>query len=118
MCRYGMHHYKQHYACFSCRKAFRKNAEMLPGPPTCPQCGRPMKGMGLDFKAPRRRNRSQWRKAKLLAQYNILYHSCGCGGPGHRPAYLREVPSFLAELHKPARRNAVKPRKWRRDLIE
>lgn len=29
MCRYAFHTYREHFACFTCRKMFRKNPEAL-----------------------------------------------------------------------------------------
>jgi hypothetical protein len=107
MCRYAMYGpYKDHYACFACRKMFRKpGAGEMARPPRqdevrevpCPQCGAPMKDMGLDFKAPKQMDVKQWKKVAMLYARGIAFHSCGCGGPGPRPATLREVAPFLAE---------------------
>ncbi len=54
-----------------------------------------MKDMGHDFKAPKQSDIKQWRKVEILFQHGFTYHSCGCGGPGHRPANLNEVYPFL-----------------------
>ena len=54
-----------------------------------------MVDVGLDFKAPRRADRKQWEKARQLVVAGVRFHSCGCNGPGPRPATLREVPAFL-----------------------
>jgi hypothetical protein len=57
--------------------------------------------MGHDFKAPRQKEIRQWKKVERLFNSGIDYHSCGCGGPGYRPARLKEVDEFLEEkLHK------------------
>jgi DNA-directed RNA polymerase subunit RPC12/RpoP len=108
MCRYGFKQYKQHYACFGCRKVFRKppvydwpKAQQPQEDETveikCPQCGEPMAAMGLDFKAPRQSDVKQWRKVELLYRNGFAYHSCGCNGPGYRPRTLSEVPAFIEE---------------------
>lgn len=61
MCRYATF-YKEHYACFNCRKAFKKPALFdLPQQPCagetrivlCPQCRQQMVNLGRDFKAPK-----------------------------------------------------------------
>ena len=95
MCRYAMVLYKDHYACFACRKMFRH----LPPDPQqvlrCPQCRRPMTGMGLDFKAPPHTDREAWQVLEILADHGITFYSCGCNGPGYRPRTLRELPAFL-----------------------
>src|SRR5262245_17964958 len=111
MCRYGMYGpYKKHFACFSCRKAFKRFQEyecpidqqpaeggLAPAP--CPQCGRPMSDMGLDFKPPRQRDADHWEVVEFLFRRGFTYNSCGCGGPGFRPARWAEALPFL-EAHR------------------
>lgn len=108
MCRYAFHLYKLPYACFNCRKVFKQS---LLGdiPPKqrpasgekiiikCPQCGKIMHSMGRDFKAPKQNDLKQWKKVEILFEHGFADHSCGCDGPGYRPATLLEVDSFLAE---------------------
>lgn len=110
MCRYAMYGpYKDHYACFTCRKMFRRPSTCeLARPPKpnavdlapCPQCDTPLKDMGLDFKAPKQTDVKQWQKVALLYARGFTNHSCGCAGPGDRPATLREVAPFLAEQER------------------
>lgn len=61
---------KQHYACFSCRKAFKVrgtfNSTATPAP--CPECKQPMTAMGLLFRAPRQRAVKAWKKLEELAR--------------------------------------------------
>jgi len=68
MCRYAFYGpYQSHYACFDCRKAFKRAneeewpAHLQPGdgeqvPAPCPQCGKPMADLGLEFKPPPRKD--------------------------------------------------------------
>jgi hypothetical protein len=63
----------------------------------CPQCGEAMHSMGLDFKAPPQDDVKQWKKVEILFRHGFTFHSCGCCGPGLRPAELREVEAFLAD---------------------
>jgi hypothetical protein len=106
MCRYAMVPYKEHYACFKCRKAYKKPPlSDLPQQPKegeerivlCPQCREPMHNLGHDFKAPAQDNVKQWKKAERLFELGITFHSCGCCGPGLRPATLRDIEPFLEE---------------------
>lgn len=90
MCRYGIHTYKNHFACFKCRKAFSRMTTQV-----CPHCGSEIHAMGRDFKAPRRRNIRQWRKVKKLYRNGVRFSSCGCNGPGYRPKFLTQVDDFL-----------------------
>lgn len=102
MCRYAFARYKPHFACFRCRKAFKRRHrdEVDPGgdehPARCPECGEPMAEMGLDFQAPPKAKRAQWRVLESLWEAGQTFHSCGCGGPGYRP---REPAALRAYLH-------------------
>jgi hypothetical protein len=72
ICRYAQRNYKQHWACFACRKSFKyAHAEHK----SCPQCGRVMIPMGLDFKAPSQQNERQWRKVELLHLSGVHFGS-------------------------------------------
>lgn len=121
MCRYGLTTYKQHYACFACRKKFRHQLHhedvkevvmasdkkiplvrhsrqwVWPESLKCPQCKGEMHSMGRDFKAPRKNDLKQWKKVEILFAHGFSYHSCGCCGPGLRPQELRDVDAFLCD---------------------
>ena len=101
MCRYALNGpYRDHYACFACRKSYKWPHDANADPstlaaPVCPQCRGPVEAMGLDFKAPPMDDVKQWQKVRTLADHGIRYNSCGCG-PGPRPEHLRDVEAFLA----------------------
>lgn len=101
MCRYAMYGpYKRHFACFDCRKGFKRPALARAGdaatdPAPCPDCGRPMSDMGLDFKPPGRADAGHWAVVAFLYRRGFAYHSCGCAGPGYRPSRWADVPNFL-----------------------
>ena len=99
MCKYFVQRYKDHFACFECRKSFKKK-HWLAIRSVCPECAGKLQSMGPDFKAPKRNDIEQWQKVKLLADNGIYFHSCGCSGPGERPNRLRDVPSFLERKAK------------------
>ena len=65
--------YKEHFACFSCRKMFKKPSyselsrdkqPTQPGDyrPPCPECGQKMHNMGKEFEPPKRTNIKRWRE--------------------------------------------------------
>jgi hypothetical protein len=111
MCRYAQYGpYKRHFACFRCRKAFKRPpvadwpAEWTPSesefdPAPCPDCGRSMADVGLDFQAPKRSAVEHWEVVEFLFRRGFAYHSCGCDGPGFRPTRWADVPGFL-ESHR------------------
>jgi hypothetical protein len=101
MCRYAMYgQYKRHFACFACRKGFKRAAlarveyAASDGAP-CPDCGLPMTNLGLDFKPPKWSAIEHWEVVEFLFRRGFAYHSCGCNGPGFRPSRWADVPAFL-----------------------
>ncbi len=108
MCRYAMSNYKEHFACFECRKTFKrrrlwdidrekvlKQEEELPA--KCPECGQLMADMGKDFEAPKKKDLKTWNHIQSLYEVGITFHSCGCIGPGYIP---RDKASLLQLLNK------------------
>lgn len=104
MCRYAMcGPYKQKWACFQCRKSYKSHHGGFSRDfAKCPQCQAPLGNMGLDFRAPRQTDTEDWRKVALLFENGINFSSCGCSGPGLRPARLRNVPDFLEQREQNA----------------
>ena len=110
MCRYAWHHYRDHFACFGCRKAFKywqfeevkeatfrglQKLRHVPRQIICPECRQPMADMGLDFKAPPRSDTEAWEILRVLYENGITFHSCGCGVGFTPPRTLREVPGWI-----------------------
>ena len=106
MCRYGQIAYKSHYACFACRKTFKRRllrdidrdkltADSVPA--TCPECRGLMADMGKDFKSPPKAEVKAWQHLRDLYSVGVTYHSCGCSGPGYVPA---DKPALLAYLEE------------------
>ena len=62
--------YKEHHACYECRKMFRRpvTAELaLPHPKgeamaRCPECRRPMHNVGKGFRPPKRSDLKAWKR--------------------------------------------------------
>ncbi len=65
--------YKEHFACFRCRKMHRKQAyrelSIYSRPATyddyqanCPECGERMQNMGREFQPPKQGQLKQWRE--------------------------------------------------------
>lgn len=105
MCRYGIKTYKSHYACFECRKTFKRrfiedinNGEKQSVEAKCPQCGQLMANMGLDFASPKKDNIKEWAHLKNLFSVGITFHSCGCSGPGYIPNTKEKLKEHLEEI--------------------
>jgi len=102
MCRYGFSTYKEHYACFGCRKAFKSprwanRDQERPKTVRCPQCAQNMVRMGLDFRPPPQRDAKRWKVLEELYAEGVTFRSCGCGGPGWRPQKAYELEAFLEQ---------------------
>ncbi|RTQ45648.1 hypothetical protein EJV47_24475 [Hymenobacter gummosus] len=103
MCRYAFHQYKATYACFQCRKGFkRRNAEdLLPEhrhpetPARCPGCGGPTRNLGRDLKLPKQAQTEQWAAIEYLANNRFNFFSCGCDGIGVVPQSLAEAQQLV-----------------------
>ncbi len=110
MCRYSMANYKPHYACFNCRKTFKRrllrdirkgtqkdeNASLA----RCPECGNLMANMGLDFKSPKKTDVKAWKHMCTLYEVGITFHSCGCNGPGYIPNDSKALVNYFEEIKK------------------
>ena len=107
MCRYAMTTYKPHYACFNCRKTFKrrlmsdiKEGEKSDFEAKCPQCGELMADMGLDFESPKKDDLKKWEHIKSLYSVGITFHSCGCGGPGYIPNSKEKLIEYFEKMKK------------------
>lgn len=107
MCRYAEKTHKAHFACFECRKTFkRKRIEDIGGEigkdtiAKCPQCGGVMADMGLDFASSRMEDVKAWSHLKELYTVGITFHSCGCGGPAYIPKNANDLRAYLEETRR------------------
>ena len=105
MCKYAMSPYKSHYACFGCRKTFKRRLlwdinrdDKRTVAAKCPQCGGLMANMGMDFAAPKMDDRKAWEHMQTLYTAGITFHSCGCTGPGYIPATKERLIAYFREL--------------------
>lgn len=102
MCRYAMTIYKPHYACFECRKTFKRRllSDIKKGTKVsiaakCPECGNLTADMGLDFESPRKDDYKSWEHMKNLYTVGETFHSCGCSGPGYIPKSFEQHLELL-----------------------
>jgi DNA-directed RNA polymerase subunit RPC12/RpoP len=95
--------YLMQYACFDCRKAFKRYVSYLPEDKpqpehNCPECGGKMWEMGRTFKAPKQDDVKQWRKVEALVRNGITFHSYGSHGLGRFPRVWDEVAPFIEKV--------------------
>jgi len=97
--------YKPHYACFNCRKTFKrrlkgdiKKGEESTYEAKCPECGELMANMGLDFESPKKDDIKKWEHIESLYSVGITFHSCGCSGPGYIPNSKEKLIEYFEKL--------------------
>lgn len=110
MCRYAMTSYKPHYACFECRKTYKRrllvdvqgghNKNIQESPAKCPECNGTMADMGLDFESPKKKDLKAWNHIAKLYKVDITFHSCGCTGPGFIPKDSDELINHFSRIKK------------------
>lgn len=105
MCRYAMKSYKPHYACFECRKTFKRRLmwdirrdDNSLVEAKCPECGALMASMGYDFESPKKDDIKAWQHIKDLYSVGITFHSCGCTGPGYIPRSKERLIAWFEEI--------------------
>jgi hypothetical protein len=97
--------YKPHYACFNCRKTFKRKLinDIKRGAESvqeakCPECEGLMANMGLDFESPKKDDLKKWEHLKSLYSVGITFHSCGCSGPGYIPNSKEKLIEYFEDL--------------------
>jgi DNA-directed RNA polymerase subunit RPC12/RpoP len=105
MCKYAMYAYKPHYACFNCRKTFKRRllSDINRGQATgvaakCPQCSSLTAYMGYDFESPKKNDLKAWAHIKSLYSVGITFFSCGCTGPGYIPNSKEKLIQYFEDL--------------------
>ena len=61
------------HACFDCRVSFRVKPRQ--GRASCPNCSGTLYEMGRAFKAPKKRQKDQWKKFQALYAYGFRFFS-------------------------------------------
>lgn len=97
--------YKPHYACFRCRKSFKRRllsdigGKAFDGKSAkCPECGSLMANMGKDFEAPKKDDVKKWQHLENLYVVGITFHSCGCTGAGFVPRDKEQLKKYFEEI--------------------
>jgi hypothetical protein len=64
----------------------------------CPQCGRYMADLGLDFKAPKKTALKEWKIIEGLYTIGRSFYSCGCIGIGYIPQKPKDYCLYLKRV--------------------
>ena len=91
-----------HHVCFSCRKAFKKPADVAQNGIVlgvrrypCSQCGLEMTPVGKNFRAPKQRDLSAWRAAEILVRAGVTFNH---SGEGRMPTNPKDAMRLARDL--------------------
>ncbi len=78
----------------------------------CPDCGNQMVNMGLDFRAPKKKDTKAWEIFESMYEVGHNFHTCGCDAFGYVPKdkiahleYLKERKHYFESLLKGVHEN-------------
>jgi hypothetical protein len=103
--------YLIHFACFACRRSFKRNVDI--NAPVyvkpCPSCAGCALHVGRHFKAPKATDQDQWKKAEYLVQsgffFQHVHDSENCQVP--YPETLEEAREFVVTYQAQAWRERI-----------
>ncbi|MFK7934427.1 MAG: hypothetical protein AB8G22_13020 [Saprospiraceae bacterium] len=61
----------------------------------CPQCGKLMIDLGLDFKAPKKNKIKEWEIVRGMYRVGVNFQTCGCSGIGYVPKKEKDYIDYL-----------------------
>ena len=96
--------YLRPFACFRCRRSFKRGHETGIEERPCPLCGGGAILLDRKFKAPRSGDHEQWAKVEYLVRHGFRFQSVY--GPDGKviayPTRLHEAEAFVARHGLPA----------------
>lgn len=63
------------FACFACRKSFKRPAEKFIFVRKCPDCGRPAVDLGRKFQPPKKNDLQKWEAVQFMYEHGFTYRS-------------------------------------------
>ena len=93
------------HACFDCRASWKRKLREGTAPP-CPQCGNPLHEMGRSFKTPRKSDKQEWEKVRVLWSAGFRFWSY------RRHPEAEPLPERLQDVHDFIRRNPDHPMRF------
>ena len=89
--------YMHPFACFRCRRSFKRGYERDIGERPCPHCGGIAIRLNRKFKAPPSEDREQWAKVEYLVTHGFRFQSLheADGTAVVYPNTLREAEEFV-----------------------
>jgi len=104
--------YNFSYACFDCRKSFKRSLgkakpNEYPKTMVCPNCQGVARCLYRHFKSPRQSDSRQWRKIEFLYEHGFRFQKIRPNGPGGAsvpyPETLEDAQEFVVLYAKFAR---------------
>jgi phage FluMu protein Com len=84
------------YACFTCRKVFKRHYDPNILEMKCPNCGEISQNVGRNFRARKRGNKNQWEKIEFLVSNGFRFQSIYVDGKRiSYPDTLEEAKLFV-----------------------
>lgn len=89
------------HACFKCSKSFKLSIESGKTKKNiCPDCSGKIYEMGRNFKAPKKTDKKQWKKVKLLYSAGFRFFGSGMHDGPKLPEKLSDIERFIEENEK------------------
>ncbi len=100
--------YNMAFACFQCCKSFKReidyHSDKWLKELKCPECGGPSYNFGRHFKAPKKSDKKQWQKVRLLFdngfQFQKIYDQENNGLQIPYPETLEQAKEFVVRWSK------------------
>ena len=89
--------YLHPFACFHCRRSFKRPWERGVEQRPCPNCGAPAVPLNRKFKPPRADDAEQWKKVEYLVRHGFRFQSIydSAGNCIAYPETLKEAVEFV-----------------------
>lgn len=87
--------YHMAFACFECRKSFKRTVDLTKGCPhklVCPHCGGTAVNLGRHFKPPKARDTKQWQKVAFLFEHGFHFQKIPVYDPDNPKVIIDSVP--------------------------
>ena len=88
------------HACFTCNKSFKKSTEDRNIKHKCPECAGTIYEMGRSFKAPKKTDKQQWEKVRLLYAAGYRFFGNGSHNGDKLPDKLSDLEQFIKNNKK------------------
>ena len=101
---WSLSRYPQHWVCTKCCISFKSNRNInkkykkwdYESGPSCHKCGQKGIIAGRDFRAPKQKNKKEWKKVIKMLKHGIKFHEDYGYRNGYRFKNMKELDQFIA----------------------